>query len=139
MIHHKTWSRDMKEILQEISSTLNNINQHDIWDYVTIIAPLVLSAVAVYISIRTTKKQNKIALFEKRYSCFFQIKVILNFAETITDSPNKIVVLGLFDAIWGTSISRLSGDRQIIEVKTQLEIIKKDIVQAPYLFKYKFK
>jgi hypothetical protein len=114
------------------------MNQRDVWDFVAIIAPLLLSVVAVYISVRTTKKQNKIALFEKRYSCFFPIRVILNFAETITDTPNKKVVLGLFDAFWGTSVSRMSGDRQTIEAKTQLETIKKDIVQAPYLYKHKF-
>lgn len=128
----------MREVLQEISNILNEMNQRDLWDYAAIIVPLTLSIVAIFISIHTTIKQNKIAMFEKRYNCFFQIREILNFAETIKEYPNANVVLGLFDAFWGTNTAELSGNGQTIKAKTQLEIIKKEIVQTTFLFKHKF-
>lgn len=46
-------------------------------DYFAVSAPIVLSVVAIYISISTTRKQNKIALFEKRYELYQKIQQYL--------------------------------------------------------------
>ena len=123
--------------MEDIVKAIEKLAEKDIIDYLLVIVPIAISVVAVVISIATAKKQNKIALFEKRYNCLFQIKTILNFADTIKDADGK-TILGLYDAFWGTNIYHLKGDRQIIEAKCHFEIIKKDIEQANFLFNYKF-
>ena len=50
----------------------------DWFDYLATLAPLVLSAIAVIISVSTARRQNRIALFEKRYVvyiCLLKIKI----------------------------------------------------------------
>ena len=124
--------------MEEVVKAIEKLAEKDIIDYLLVIVPIAISIVAIIISIATAKKQNKIALFERRYSCLFQIKMILNFADTIKDNADEKVILGLYDAFWGTSISKLSGDRQVIEAKCKFEFIKKDVEQAYFLFDHKF-
>ena len=123
--------------MDEVVKAIEKLAKKDIIDYLLVIVPIAISVVAVVISIATAKKQNKISLFERRYSCLFQIKMILNFADSIKDADGEII-LGLYDAFWGTNIYYLKGDRQIIEAKCHFEIIKKDIEQAYFLFNHKF-
>ena len=58
----------MNDILKEIIETIKMINHRDLWDYVAIIAPIVLSVIAVSISVYAIIKQTKLDLFEKRYT-----------------------------------------------------------------------
>ena len=61
---------------------IEKLADKDIVDYLLVIVPIVVSIVAIYISIATARKQNKIALFERRYNCLFQIKTVLAFSKT---------------------------------------------------------
>ncbi|MBO5930739.1 MAG: hypothetical protein J6Q70_00705 [Clostridia bacterium] len=124
--------------MEDIVKAIEKLAEKDIVDYLFVIVPIVVSIVAIYISIVTARKQNKIALFERRYNCLFQIKTILNFADTIKEGADEKIILALYDAFWGTNISRLSGDNQIIAAKCHFEVLKKDVEQAIFLFNHKF-
>lgn len=124
--------------MEEVVKAIEKLAEKDIFDYLIVIVPIAISIVAIVISIATARKQNKIALFEKRYNCLFQIKTILNFADTIKEDANEKIILALYDAFWGTNISKLSGDTQVIAAKCHFEIMKKDVEQAIFLFDHKF-
>lgn len=124
--------------MEDLIKAIEKLAEKDIIDYLIIIVPIAISVIAIIISIATAKKQNKIALFERRYSCLFQIKMILNFADTIQDQDIEgKIILGLYDSFWGTNIYHLKGDKQIIEAKSHLEILKKEVEQVGFLFNYK--
>ena len=124
--------------MDDLVKAIEKLAEKDIVDYLLVIVPIVVSIVAIYISIATARKQNKIALFERRYNCLFQIKTILNFSDTIKEDANGKIILALYDAFWGTNISRLSGDNQIIAAKCHFEVVKKDVEQAIFLFDHNF-
>ena len=124
--------------MENIVKAIEKLAAKDIIDYLLVIVPIVVSVVAIVISIATARKQNKIALFERRYNCLFQIKTVLAFSERIDDIFDRKVIIGLFDAFWGTSVARLSGDTQLVLAISHIEIIKKDVEQATFLFNHKF-
>lgn len=124
--------------MEDIVKAIEKLAEKDIVDYLLVIVPIVVSIVAIYISIATARKQNKIALFERRYNCLFQIKTILNFSDTIKEDADEKIILALYDAFWGTNIFTLSGDSQIIAAKCHFEVVKKDLEQAIFLFDHKF-
>lgn len=101
--------------------------------------PIVISVLAVLISIATARKQNAIALFELRYRCLSQIKTVLSFESSIYDCDEAIIIMCLFDAFWGTDVSNKGFDEKLIRTKGQLELIKHDVLQAEFLFGYKYK
>lgn len=59
----------------------------DLFDYLATCATLLLSVIAVIIAVSTAKRQNRIALFEKRDSCYSYIRTLYNSTEAI----NKIL------------------------------------------------
>ena len=128
----------MEETLKEIVKAIEKLSEKDIIDYLLVIVPILVSIVAIFISIATARKQNKIALFERRYNCFFQIKTVLAFSKAIETPYDRKVIVALFDSFWGTNIAFLSGDKQLVLAMSQVEIIKKDIEQATFLFKHEF-
>lgn len=69
--------------MDELIPILEQMTQKTWVDYLAIIAPLVLSVVAIYISISTTRKQNRIALFEKRYALYQKIQMFLTLGDAI--------------------------------------------------------
>ena len=81
-------------------------------------------------------QENKIALFEKRYNCLFQIKTVLAFSKAIEKTFDRTVIIALFDSFWGTNVAYLSEKEQFAIAMSQTEVVKKDIEQAPFLFKY---
>ena len=57
--------------MDELVKAIEKLAEKDIIDYLIIFVPIAISLVTIVISIRTAQKQNKIALFEKRYNCLF--------------------------------------------------------------------
>lgn len=124
--------------MEELVKAIEKLAEKDLIDYLLVIVPILVSIVAIFISIATAKKQNKIALFERRYNCLFQIKTVLAFSKTIETPFDRKVIIALFDSFWGTNVAFLSGDKQLVLAMSQVEIIKKDVEQATFLFKHKF-
>ena len=104
----------------------------------SITIPIVVSLIAIIISIHTAIKQNKIALFELRYGCYSQLQKITNFGRGVFGTNDTDVILKLFDAIWGSTVAESNGDKILIKATTQLGIIEHIVLQKEFLFAYKF-
>ena len=124
--------------MEDVVKAIEKLAEKTWMDYALVIVPIIVSMVAIVISIATARKQNRIALFERRHNCLFQIKMILNFSESIQGTKRSVIVLALFDAFWGANIIDYPENEQIIKVKCQLEAIKKDIDQYSFLFDRKY-
>ena len=59
-------------ILGQLETYLKSANRVDWISCLSIIASLFISSVAICISIKTARKQNMIALFEKRYNLYVE-------------------------------------------------------------------
>ena len=59
--------------MKEFLSTVWELTLNVFWINASITMPIILSIVAIVISITTTAKQNRIALFELRYRCYSQL------------------------------------------------------------------
>lgn len=64
-------------------AAINNLGQRTWVDYIAIFAPVILSVVAVWVSISTARKQSKIALFEKRYEPYTWIYLLIKFGKDL--------------------------------------------------------
>lgn len=107
-------------------------------DYFLIIVPIIVSCVAIVISLISSNKQNKIAMFNIRYASITQFQTILNFAQGVKDCDDPRIILRLFDSLWGTNGTKLTFEDNLIQYRCKLESIKNDVLQSKYAFKYNF-
>jgi len=91
--------------LRRLVCAIDALSEHDWFDYLAVAAPLLLSVVAIWISISTARKQNRIALFEFRYTALFQLKTILDFDVAIQGKIEHNTIIFLFDSYFDTDLS----------------------------------
>ena len=68
----------MSKLLQEITCQIHGISQPAMIDWLSIIAPIALTIVAIVISIRVSIKQNKLALFDRRLKNYIIIESLIS-------------------------------------------------------------
>lgn len=124
----------MKELIEAVYS----LGQKDIFDYLLATAPIILSLIAIIISIYSVKKQNAIALFEKRYKIISHIRSILRFDEAVYDCNDAKIIICLFDAFFGSDLLHMSTNDRIIKSSTILSGIKNDVLMGKFLFKIEY-
>lgn len=73
----------MEEVLRELVNVIELSNQKTCWDYLIVVAPIALSLVAIVISAKIAKTQNKISLFEKRYEVYALLAFIITVGEMV--------------------------------------------------------
>ena len=56
--------------MNELVKAIENLSNKTIVDYLLIVIPIIISVIAIIISLNSTNKQNKIALFEIRFAIF---------------------------------------------------------------------
>lgn len=102
----------MDEILQELVEIVKTLNQRDFWDYAAIIAPLILSVVAIVISIYSIHEQNKIALFDKRYKANDILVFLMSAVSKIVDGSVNEIKREYLDTVIETykTISTVGGE-----------------------------
>lgn len=61
---------DLTKSINELTVAIQNYNGKTAIDYLLIAIPIIVSILAIIISLRISHQQNKIALFEKRFSVF---------------------------------------------------------------------
>lgn len=124
----------MKELIEAIYS----LGQKDVFDYLIATTPIILSLIAIITSIHSVKKQNAIALFEKRYKIISHIKSILRFDEAVYDCNDAKLIICLFDAFLGSDLLHMSANDRIIKSSSILSGIKNDILMGKFLFKIEY-
>lgn len=123
-----------KVCVEELIKVIQALEQRDWIDIVAIFSPIILSVVAIIISIQTTKKQNAIAMFDKKYNVVFQLKTILSFELGIEDTDDPKVILALFDSYYGTTTANSDAVEAVILASARLESVSKDLLMADVLF-----
>ena len=123
----------MTETLSTIWECLVNV----FWNNGLTTAPIVVSIVAVFISVATARKQNKIALFEKRYMVLSQLNAVIAIDAGIYDSTDPHVILSVFDAYFRTQSSVTTGQERLIVTISFLRKLRNDILQASLLYRNK--
>jgi len=70
---------------------------------------VIVSIIAIWISISTTKKQNKIALFEKRYQAYYMMSIFLTNIRHYRDSKDSCnhIIKRLYFLLVGNEISHI--------------------------------
>ena len=59
--------------MADVICATKSLNTRDWFDYISVLLPLTLSIFAIIIAIVTSQRQNKVALFEKKYSYYSEI------------------------------------------------------------------
>ena len=102
--------------MYQVAAAVRALGTRDWFDYLSVLAPLVLSAVAIWISISTARKQNRIALFNMRYDAIVDIRAILLFESKIDkDAENRIIKV-IYDGLFGTTVSSCGEKDAIVQI-----------------------
>ena len=120
--------------MEELIVVVEKLGERDIVDYLIAFMPIVLSVIAIVISIHTTKKQNDIALFEKRYKVLAHVRSIIKFDESIHDCNDPKLILSLFDAYYGTNLSKISIYDGILLSTSFFSNMKNEVLMGKFLF-----
>ena len=99
--------------MEGIIQAIEKLSEKSVIDYLLVAVPIIISVLAIIISVKTTRKQNRIALFELRYNCLFQIQTILSFGEAIKDDTDPMLILSLFDLFWGTELATTTDNKRL--------------------------
>lgn len=128
----------MEQKMDALVNAVESLSTKSAIDYLMVIVPIVISLVAIVISVCAARKQNKIALFEKRYEALTWIQSMLSFSEGIYDGGNKLVILCVFDGYFGTNLCDKSDDDRFIEAMARVERLKHDVLQVKFLFPFEY-
>lgn len=80
----EVYSKSRKVIeVKDFVCWLSTVQWKSIVDYALIIVPIIVSCVAIGISVSTAKKQNKIALFEKRFEAYANLLKLKSFSDML--------------------------------------------------------
>lgn len=73
----------MNETMKQLAEAVVALNSRTWVDYLLVIMPVIISVIAIVISIITANQQNKIALFEKRFECVSLLSFIMTVCESV--------------------------------------------------------
>lgn len=136
----------------ELIAAIGTLSEKSTFDYLIAIGPIVLSLIAIFISIYTTVKQNKIALLEKRCCVLETTLRIIGFSKNIASPENlyisdkkqhgKLKALELksrrvceqYNSMFGTNLDFQKKNAEKFLIDASLFAIHKDIMMARYLF-----
>ena len=114
--------------MEDIIKAIEKISQKNIVDYLLIIVPIIISLAAIIISVSTARRQNKIAMFERRYTALATIKKVLNFNVVfyITDLPK--VIIEYFNSTFDSSINVQDQVKAVLVARMKLDKMEENIV-----------
>lgn len=102
--------------MYRVAMAIDNMGIRDWFDYLSVIAPLFLSGVAIWISIATARKQNQIALFGLRHEALVEIHTIFSFDAKISESDDGAYIVTVYDGLFGTTLSTSTSQEAIIQI-----------------------
>ena len=110
--------------MEKLIIAIEKLSNKTLFDYFVAFAPLVLSIVAIYISIDSTRKQNKIALLEKRIAIYNNLKaclsnVIVEGRMTMQNANIFLVKSRDVKFLFGNEIEKLN-DEELLNLKNKL-------------------
>lgn len=79
--------------MEDIVKAIEKLSEKNLSDYLLIIIPILISVVSIYISIRTSNKQNKIALYQLRYKALCRLNCILMFDKNVLEYKSSDIII----------------------------------------------
>lgn len=125
--------------MNELINAIEELGRKDFLDIAVAFSPIILSVIAIVISIYVARKQNKIAMFNIRYEAIFRLKTVLTFAVSIENIDDSKIAVALFDGYFGCDILNCSDKgKSVIQAQAEVEKIKKDLLMIGFLFGGKY-
>lgn len=119
--------------MYQVAAAVRALGTRDWFDYLSVIAPLVLSVVAIWISISTARTQNRIALFDIRHTALYRLKTLLEFNQRIQGDISKGLIAFFFDAHFGTNIEQCDSSQGMNQVIMTINQLERDIIVRPFV------
>lgn len=131
---------------------INALTKKDTFDILIAVGPFALSFIALGISIYTVWKQNRIALFDKRYHIFEIIRHIILFsklsdvveesyigAEEHNDEPSALdlksyLMCEAYNSMFGANLDYKYENSEKFNAFASLHAVTKDLMMEKYLF-----
>lgn len=120
-----------------IVEAIDHLSKKTTIDYAIALAPIILSIVAILISINTARRQNNIALFEKRLKLLSIMQSLFAFSDSISEADSSGVefICVLYNSIFQANIIR--SDRKSLEsFYASVKIMERELLAEEYLFSY---
>lgn len=114
--------------MDELIVAIEELSQKNIIDYLLIIVPIIISLVAIFISIATAKRQNNIAMFELRYKALATIKRVLGFKVVFYVADNPRVIVESFNASFDACIDTKDKVKAHISARQTLNAMEESIL-----------
>ena len=113
--------------MEELVKAIEKISEKSIIDYLLIIVPIAISLVAIFVSIVTARRQNKIAMFELRYKALSTIKRISYFASTFYVTKNPHVVIESFNCCFATCLDNKDELRSLVNARVKMNEMEENV------------
>lgn len=133
-------------------AAISALSEKNAFDYIIAIGPILLSVIAIVISICTTRKQNKIALFEKRCCVLdtirriiFLSKIVVTLEESYISteeqrgqqfaiSQKSYQMCESYNSTFGTKLNYKDKNSGILSMLESKYNVERELMQAKYLF-----
>lgn len=131
--------------MQELIEAVRMASQSSPWEIALVIAPIIISVLALFISLYIAHRQNKIALFEKRYRVVYLVKKTIEFSKLINNENDNEIIFFLYQIYFkfnfGFELKKengcLSEERAREYVLLSQSIFCEDLFMTEYLFNHR--
>ena len=128
----------MNEVkIQELIEAIEKLSQKGWVDYLIVIVPIMLSVIAVFISISTARKQNSIALFDMRYKALTQLEMVITFDLWCMGKTDAGLIVETFDTLFDTDVNvacrQGDGLTAIKAISKKMMALRNDITVLGYI------
>lgn len=114
-------------MMEELVKAIEKLSEKDAVDYLLIIVPILISLVAIFISVAIAIRQNKIAMFELRYRALATIMKVISFGITFNYTNNPRVILESFNSCFSTSISSVDKVAALVDIRRNLDNMEEKV------------
>lgn len=124
----------MEEInisLGQLTDAVRNLTGKTIIDYLLVVIPIVISVAAIVISIQGTRQQNRIALFDKRFSAYLYMQKCVVFDRLLENAAESNDAYQAYCSAFGKEHS-MFGLNAVIEYRP----IEERLMQSYLLFSF---
>ena len=114
--------------MESIVNAIEKISEKSVVDYLLIIVPIVISLVAVFISVFLARRQNKIAMFEIRYRALATIKRLLNFNVVFYVINHPRIIIEYFNGCFEYSIDLQDQVKALLAARMNFDKMEETII-----------
>lgn len=125
--------------MEEVVKALEDLSRRDVVDIIAIFSPILISIVAIIISLRATRRQNKIMLFDLKYNIIATARRFLTFEKNIYNKREASFIVFAFDAMFELNTDELtSGVHSKAKIVSRLRLLQNEIRMGEFFVKQGF-